>query len=170
MGQQKTYLDLKGRELPLEGLDAQERLFLAELQQRATSRPDWDDFENYWTAAVAAFYDARGLARRESRETVVYKVAQDLSGRLAIASGQARPPDYRDELAEIIKTSFPTRRAFCQATGLSEDMLSHVLAHRKHLAIDTLTQALDRVGYMLRIQPRQGAALSGTGSGRTEKE
>src|SRR5437868_59009 len=89
MAQHRTYLDLKGRELPLDGLDAQETHLLAELQHRAASQPDWDDFENYWTATVASFYDVRGLARKESRETVVYKVAQDLSGRLAIAAGLA---------------------------------------------------------------------------------
>jgi hypothetical protein len=155
MARQNTYFDLKGRELQLEGLDAQERRLLAELQQRAKSHPDWDDFENYWTAAVAAFYDARGLSRQASHETLVYRIAQDLSGRLAITAGMARPPDYRDELEEIIRRSFGTRREFCRETGLSEDMLSHVLAHRKDFAIGTLTQALDRVGYTLRIVPRQ---------------
>jgi hypothetical protein len=166
MARQNSYVDLKGRELPLDGLDAQERQFVAELQQRAKSHPDWDDFENSWTATVAAFYDARGPARRESRETVVYKIAQDLSSRLAIAAGQARPPDYRDELEAIIRKSFRTRREFCAATGLSEDMLSHVLAHRKHLAIETLTQALDRIGYTIRLVPcREEPALHGNGAG-----
>ncbi|HVS38119.1 MAG TPA: hypothetical protein VMS17_21350 [Gemmataceae bacterium] len=169
--QHMKYVDLKGRELPLGGLDAQERRLVAELQQRAKSHPDWDDFENYWTAAVASFYDARGLPRRESREKLVYKIAQDLSSRLAVSAGLARPPDYRDELEEIIRMSFPTRREFCKATGLSEDMLSHVLAHRKHLAIDTLSQALDRIGFQLRIVPRRESAVSsGVGSGGSEDE
>jgi hypothetical protein len=48
---------------------------------------------------------------------------------------------------------FKTRREFCEATGLSEDMLSHVLARRKHLAIDTLSSALEKVGYTLHIGP-----------------
>ena len=165
MARRNSYLDLKGRELPLGGLDAEERRLVAELERRAKSHPDWDDFENHWTAAVAAFYDARGLSRRQSRETPVYKIAQDLSSRLAVAAGLARPPDYRDELEEIIRTSFPTRREFCKATGLSEDMLSHVLAHRKHLAIDTLAHALDRIGYALRIVPRREEVVSqGVGS------
>lgn len=64
-----------------------------------------------------------------------------------------RAPDYRDELDELIRENFPTRRAFCEATGISEDMLCHVLARRKHLAIDTLNEALSRIGYTLRIQP-----------------
>lgn len=33
-------------------------------------------------------------------------------------------------------------------------MLSHVLAKRKHLAVDTLADALAKIGYMLRIVPR----------------
>jgi len=39
----------------------------------------------------------------------------------------ARLPDYRDELEELIRTRFPSQQAFCQATGLSEDMLQPVL-------------------------------------------
>jgi len=40
-----------------------------------------------------------------------------------------------------------------EATGLSEDMLSHVFAGRKHLAIDTLEESLHRIGYALHIVP-----------------
>jgi len=61
--------------------------------------------------------------------------------------------DYRDELELLIVTRFRTRREFCAATGLSEDMLSHVLARRKHMAIDTLTEALARTGFRLTIVP-----------------
>ena len=39
------------------------------------------------------------------------------------------------------------------ATGLTEDMLSHVLAGRKHLAIETLSEALQKIGFSLRIVP-----------------
>ena len=74
--------------------------------------------------------------------------------RLAVAQGVARNPDYRDEIEELIRTRFKTRREFCEATGLSEDMLSHVLARRKHIAIDTLSEALSRIGCFLRIVPQ----------------
>ena len=64
-----SYMDLKGRELSLGGLDAKSQL-IAELRQRAKSRPDWDDFENHWTSAVAAFYTPAdfhgGVAKRSS--------------------------------------------------------------------------------------------------------
>ncbi|MEX0704496.1 MAG: hypothetical protein WD069_20510 [Planctomycetales bacterium] len=95
------------------------------------------------------------MSRKESARSALFRIAQDLDDRLAIAQGLARAPDYRDELAELIRERFKTRREFCRATGISEDMLSHVLAGRKHLAIDTLQQALARIGCTLRIVPTE---------------
>jgi hypothetical protein len=34
-------------------------------------------------------------------------------------------------------------------------MLSHVLARRKHLSLESLTEALARIGYTLQIMPLQ---------------
>ena len=61
-------------------------------------------------------------------------------------------PSYRDDLVDLIDTRFPSRRAFCEATGISEDMLSHVLAGRKDLSLAALTKALGRIGYGLHIR------------------
>lgn len=149
------YVDLMGREYDLTQLDNEEKKLLNMIQRKAKSNPDWNEFENYFIKAVAEFYDARGLPRKQTRQKAVYKVAQDLWGRIAIASGMASPPDYRDALREIINERFKTRREFCEFTGLSEDMLSHVLAYRRHLSIDTLTKILDKLGYTLRIVPRE---------------
>lgn len=77
---------------------------------------------------------------------------------MQVAAGLARPSDYRDELETLIQSKFRTRRGFCQATGLSEDMLSHVLAKRKNLAVDTLAEALGKIGYALHIVPVPDAA------------
>lgn len=151
--QSDLYIDLRGQQHSLSRLDEDERKLLACLEQRSQSGAGWYDFENYWTRAVWELYQPRGLTRKEARETVVYRIAQDLGSRIAIASGLARMPDYRDELADLIRRRFKTRRAFCEATGISEDMLSHVLARRKHLAIDTLQEALARIGCTLRIMP-----------------
>jgi hypothetical protein len=148
-----VYLDLKGRAHSLAALSVEERQLVAELQQGARTAPGWNEFDTFWTRAVADFYEARGLDRKQSRQTVVYRIGQDLSSRLGIAAGLARPPDYRDELEELIRTRFRTRRAFCEATGISEDMLSHVLARRKHLSIETLVEALARIGYTFQIVP-----------------
>jgi hypothetical protein len=146
-------VDLKGREISLSGLDAEERQLLARLRGQARTQPRWTGFGNYWTREVAAFYDARGLTRAQSRQTPVYCVAQDLWSRLGIAAGLVRPPDYRVELEELIREKFPSRRAFCEASGLTEDMLSHVLVGRKDLSLKKLTGALERIGYRLAIVP-----------------
>lgn len=137
------------------GLSLGNPRLLSFIEKRARSRPDWNDFDNYWQRTVAEFYDARGVPRQESRRSAVYRVAQDISNRLAIAASMARAPDYRDELEEIIRTRYRTRREFCAATGLSEDMLSHVLSRRRHLSMESLMRVLDRIGFVLHIAPLQ---------------
>ena len=147
------YVDLNGNFICVADLTDAEQKFVGKLKRQAKQHPDWNEFWNYWTHGVADFYKDSGLTRKQIRETGVYRIAQDLGGRLAVEAGIARVPDYRDELNELIRSRFQTRRAFCQATGLTEDMLSHVLAGRKHLAIDTLADALSRIGFSLRIVP-----------------
>lgn len=147
------HVDLRGRAVGLSGLDREERDLIARLTALAATNPQWSAYRNFWLSEVERLYGARGLSRQQIVETVVYRVGQDLGSRLAIVKAQARPSDYRDELEQLILTRFKTRREFCTATGLSEDMLSHVLARRKHLAIDTLYTALEKVGYTLHIGP-----------------
>ena len=153
MIQSNVYIDLHGRQFLLGDLDDEEHKLVARLKRRAHTHPDWNGFENYWTDAVWKLYESRGLTRLQASKTAVYRIAQDLCSRLGIESGLVRAPDYRDELADLIRRRFKTRREFCEATGISEDMLSHVLAGRKHLAIDTLQNALAKIGCTLRIMP-----------------
>jgi hypothetical protein len=152
MPQAEVYVDLDGHEIGLRHLDAEERKLLARIRRRAQTHPDWNAFDNYWTREVMKFYDDRGVPRKVSRDSAVVQVALDLSGRIAVAAGLARIGDWRDELEDLVREEFPTRRAFCEATGISEDMLSHVLAGRKDLSLATLTQALERIGYGLHIR------------------
>ncbi len=153
MTRNDDYVDLNGRAVSLAKLDKEERKLVSALRRRAATKRTWTDFDNFWLKAVAEFYDARGLTRKQSGRTEVFQIAQDLSARLAVETRRAQLPDYRDELEELIVRCFPTRRAFCKATGLSEDLLSHVLARRKHVSIRTLTEALNRIGYVLHITP-----------------
>ncbi|MGH8584251.1 MAG: hypothetical protein ACREWG_16060 [Gammaproteobacteria bacterium] len=155
MSVEDRYVDLREREVSLAQLDADERRLLDTLKRRADRAPPWHEFANFWMKLVGDFYDSRGLSRSQVRHTTLYRVAQDLGSRLAVGQGIARNPDYRDELGELIRTRFKTRRAFCEATGLSEDMLSHVLAGRKHIAIDTLSDALSRIGWVLKLVPQR---------------
>jgi hypothetical protein len=161
MKEADSHVSLKGQDISLRGLDAEERGLLARLRRRARTQPSWTDFGTYWVREVAAFYDARGVSRAQSRRSPVYQIAQDLCSRLGVAVGLVRAPEYRDELEELIRLKFPTRRAFCKATGLSEQMLSHVLAGRKDLSLESLSKALDRIGYRLRIVPATKAKRTG---------
>jgi hypothetical protein len=148
------YVDLNGRIYVITGLHKKERELLVELESFADANPPWHEYENFWMPKVAKLYERTGLTRRQIIETCVYQIAQDIGGRLGIAQGIMRESeDYRDELEHLILSRFKTRREFCEATGLSEDMLSHVLARRKHLAIDTLNTALEKVGYTVHIAP-----------------
>jgi hypothetical protein len=154
MSQTNQYRDLDGNHYTLSQLDAEERKLIDRLLDQAKVESDWNNFGNYWTAQVANFYKARGLDRKQIIKTVGYCIGQDLESRLGIASGNVRQSDYRDELETIILTRYKNRRAFCESTGLSEDMLSHVLAKRKNLAIDTLAEALGKIGYAIHILPQ----------------
>lgn len=153
MIQPLIYMDFRGNPISLAYLDDEERKLIDRLKRRSHTHRDWNDFENYWTKRVAELYDKRGVPRKESCKTAVYKIAQDLGSRIGIEQGMIRAPDYRDELDALIREKFKTHREFCKATGISEDMLSHVLARRKHLAIDTLEEALEKIGCTLRIVP-----------------
>ncbi len=153
MPQTNLYVDLDGREICLGHLDAEERKLLARIRRRARTHPDWCDFRNYWGRALAEFYDARRAPRKVSRESAVYRVAEDLWSRLGIAAGLVRPDDYRSELEALIREQFPSRRAFCEATGLAEDALSAFLAGRQDLPLEKLNEALERIGYRLHIIP-----------------
>ena len=147
-----TYLDLRGKTIDLSTLDREELQLFQQLQADA-ERMDSTAYWNHWVSQVSNLLSPRGLSRAAIVRSPLYRLAQDLGSRQQVQRGEARVPDYRDELEGIILDRFKTHRAFCEATGLSEDMLSHVLARRKHLAIDTLTEALGRVGYRLTIAP-----------------
>jgi hypothetical protein len=156
----ETYTDLHGQQLSLGELTKQERAALQRLRKLAAGSPDWMAYSNEFAAEMDKLRPSSGKSRREMTQTVVYRVGQDLGSRLGVAQGKMRPSDYRDELQQLIATRFRTRREFCEATGLSEDMLSHVLAKRKNLAIDTLAEALAKVGFAIHITPMADTTVS----------
>jgi hypothetical protein len=149
------YADLYGNPICTSSLDDDEWRLVEELEQFAKGHPDirTGEYWNFYIRRVGEFYECRGLTRREITKTPVWRLAQDIRGRMMIAAGLARRGDYRNDLEHLILERFPSRRAFCEATGISEDMLSHVLAKRKHLSIDTLSDALGKIGYIIQITP-----------------
>ena len=134
-------------------LDEEERKLVESLQRYADKTTNWTEYRNYYVKKVGKFYESRGLSRPEVVETPAWKIAEGICGRLQVAAGEAEESDYRDELELLIQTKFGSRREFCKATGLSEDMLSHVLAGRKNFSIDKLGDALAKIGYTFHISP-----------------
>jgi hypothetical protein len=158
MSKVDVHVAMDGTNFVLAVLDEDERQLVEELRAFSKKEADWAAFSNFYLDKLGTFYKSRGLSRQEITKMPVWMIAQDIAGRLHIAQGLARPSDYRDELEFFIQTKFPTRRAFCEATGLSEDMLSHVLAKRKDFGIHTLSDALAKVGYGIHIVPLPSAA------------
>jgi hypothetical protein len=154
MSRQAEHTTIGGERIGLSDLTDDEQFLVRILKRKADNCQDQNEFDNYWMKSVSELYLAAGLAHRQIQQTKPYRIARDLSERVSIRLGVARPPDYRDQLAELIRTQFVSRKAFCDATGLSEGMLSHVLARRKHLSIDSLEKALDRIGYTLHLLPK----------------
>jgi hypothetical protein len=134
-------------------LDEEERKLVESLRRYADKATNWTEYRNYYIKKVGKFYESRGLSRQEVVETPAWKIAEGICGRLQVAAGEAEESDYRDELELLIQTKFGSRREFCKATGLSEDMLSHVLAGRKNFSIDKLGDALAKIGYTFHISP-----------------
>jgi hypothetical protein len=156
------YVNVYGDTISLGELDAEERALVNRLSRRARAKPPWCDFRNFAVNAVCAFYDARGVSRKQCSQSPVFRIALDLSGRLGIAEGKVAPPSfgYRDQLERLV-LQFPTRRDFCKAAGISQPMLSHVLAGRKDLSVASLSKALERIGYQMQFTPRSKAKRTG---------
>jgi hypothetical protein len=156
-----VYMDLDGNVFSLAGLDGDERRLVGRLLRRARANPSWNAFDNYWTVAVRAFYEARGLTRKAVPRTIPWRIAQDLSGRLGIAAGLVRPDDCGGDLESLIRERFSSTAAFCKATGLPEKALCQFLAGRGDLSLTALQQGLERVGYSLRVRPLPEEARRG---------
>ena len=149
-----TYQTLSRETFDLTDLSRNERELLTELEAKQASSVSFQEYANEWMPRVAKFYEEQNLTRKQIVQMVVWKIVKDLGSRLMIRLKDCLPPhDYRDDLDHLIREHFPTRKAFCDATGIAEDMLSHVLSRRKHLSIDTLAEALSRIGYRIQISP-----------------
>jgi len=160
MNDNLTYVDRHGTKISLVHLSVGERNLVRKLIRQAKEHPDWDEFDCFWPQAIQKFYLARNVPGKVIIQTAVYQIAIDLSSRLGIVCGLVRSEDYLGDIEQIIHERFESvKRGFCKATGLSEDMLSHVLAGRKDFSMQSLAQALDKIGYVLRVLPKPATTL-----------
>lgn len=82
-----VYSDLRGRTYHLCELDDAERNLLETLAQFAQENPDWGTYSNFRSAKIGDFYAARGLDRRQTTATALWRITQDLGSRLLVAAG-----------------------------------------------------------------------------------
>ncbi len=148
-----THTTLRGPELDLTSLTVEEAAVFDQARQAFAESPEWHVFKQKWLNEVLRIYDRQNLPRREAVSKPLYRAVQDLGSRLMVEDGYAKMPSYREQIAAIIEAKFETRREFCEATGLSEDMLSHVLKGRKDVSLGTLTESLQKIGYAIAIVP-----------------
>ena len=146
----RFHVTLDNTVIDLSSFDAKEKRAALRLFKKFDSNPSWHDFSNFFPKVVNEAYVGRPATAVVG--TPLWQLGQDLDSRLGVEQGCVSLGDYRDEIAALIWNKFKTQRAFCKATGLSEDMVSHVLARRKHLSMETLEDALKKIGYRLTIR------------------
>ncbi|HEY3243162.1 MAG TPA: helix-turn-helix domain-containing protein [Phycisphaerae bacterium] len=144
-----SYETIHGKRVPLDQLDAEEQRTFDRLYRYALGNPDWNEFCNRLWREVQKCYLPRGLSPRQITRRLLYQVAQDMESRLGIAQGRVRESEYRDELASLIQQAGLTRYRLSQRTGVSQDLLSHVLKGRKDLSLKSLKKLLDALGYRI---------------------
>jgi hypothetical protein len=147
MMKSKEYKTITGRRLDMSNLTKPERAFLGDMYKAYEKGPSWSEFGSLWSVA----FDRSGLPK----ESVVYRICQDLEARLGIAQGTVAPPDYRDYLADLIDERYGSRYRFCKETGVDPGHLSRVFASRSELSLQSLQKILQALHAALVIQPQE---------------
>jgi len=142
----------------LDRLDAEERQVFEQLYRYARRNPDWGRFSSRFWNSVRELYLRRGMKPDEIVDQSLYRIGQDLDGRLALAQGHVRTPDYVDELQALLRDRKISRYKLAKRTGVSQDLLSHVFRRRKNLSLASLTRLVDALGYRISFKRKVGAA------------
>jgi len=151
MKETTSHRTLDGRLLSLDGLSPAERKALAEIRRAYAQKPDWAKFTNVWRNKMRRLY--RRLPPGQRTATALYRVGEDLEARLGVHQKYFRSPDYRDQLLALIVEHFPSRYAFCRATGLDQAFISRLLRKSTNISVDRLNRALRRIGWELSLAP-----------------
>ena len=86
--------------------DVEERAIIDSLIDLQKQETNWPNFRNFWMSSVSALYTNRGLTRDQIIKKPLWRIAQDLAGRILVALGHARTPDYRDELDQLSRIGY----------------------------------------------------------------
>jgi len=147
----ETYRTLGGGAVTLDELTDDQRAFYDQARRFAAECSDDSRFANWWVKQILRLHP--GLSRREVTEAPLYRILSDMENRMMIAAGAARPDDYRDLLAKVIRKRHKTRAAVCKELGIDPSYLSQVLNRKKNLSLPKLEELLWRLGYRLTFTP-----------------
>lgn len=145
------YRTMLGEEFDLDRLPEEHRDIVERVRGVLKLSRDPDEVSNFVLAQGLRIWG--GLPFRERRRLPVRWILRDLEARRLVKLGFARVPSYRDQLEEIIEERFGSAAEFCQATGLSTSLVSHVLNGDKNVSMEALEKALVRIGFRIRLEP-----------------
>jgi hypothetical protein len=146
----RVYKTIDGKSFDLRGLEGEEKRVLAEIERAYICHPEWTHFTNVWRAKVRELY--HDLPPKKRTSTIVYLIAEDMEARLGVSQKYFRRPDYRDQLSHMIDQRFPSRYAFCHATGLDQGFVSRLLHKSTDISVGRLSRAMHRIGWELKLK------------------
>lgn len=143
----RIYETVSGRRIALSGLSREERQFLLRLRKKFQSRPGWTPFTQWWFNEF--------LQSGLPKESVIFRICNDLGARLGIAEGRVAPPGYGDYLNDLIEERYGSRYRFCKEQGVDPGHLSRVLLGHSDMSLDLLRKVLHTLGAVLTVQPEK---------------
>lgn len=150
----KFYVTLGGDVLNLNNLTTQERKAYLKVRQFLARDPEpgWvGEFPNFWTDQLVQLYGGE----RQTLGTVLYKICQDLEGRLGIKQGYILPPEEYDWLWEDLGIADKGKLLFFFYVSRGARGIGHLTEARTHsyVILLNLLQVLYFRGYPYRNRP-----------------
>ena len=141
------YKTLNGEVFDLNKLTKREREIYSEVKAFYNLNTDWTEFSNLWITKIREAFSSTNPSLVTKKN--IYRICQDLESRLGVRQGYTREIDYRDLLADIINIHFKSRYQFCNKLAFDQGYLSSVLNRKKHISMNKLQEALDKINYRI---------------------
>jgi len=152
------YTLLNGTTYDTADLSPPERAVLEEVYAFYRTGPEWSQFFNFWFKRVQMTFAS--WPRQKVSALPIFQICQDLEARLGMAQGKVKPPDYREQLSQLIQAQYPDREALCRTAGLECEVVDRVLAGEGDVSMAQFQALLAALDCTLQVVPRS-AVTSG---------
>jgi hypothetical protein len=146
------YTLLNGTTYDTAELSLPERALLEEVQAFYRTGPEWSQFFNFWFKRVQMIFAS--WPRQKVSALPIFQICQDLEARLGMAQGKVKPPDYREQLSQLIAAQYPDREALCRTAGLEYEVVERVLAGEEDVSMAQLQALLAALDCTLQVVPQ----------------